>query len=316
MTELATPHRGDIGTGAMAEAAGKAGRDPRIRRVVMLAQALLAGEVAGITAAVKDQGRMTVGTLLARLDNEGMVYVLRAQRGIGVVHSPGSGVMANRAIGNVAGVGVAVIARDRRVIGRNRMVLSLVPLAWRMANLAAGVSLVLGWIGALGIDDNIIVAIGTSQAGRVLQQDMVPTGGFPLVAIVAVERPRRIAMAGGAVRRSGCRSVVNLAGTLALPVVCGVVAAFAVGHRGNVGMARLAIDAVGACRRMVGIADTAAVTADAAGQRCHGGMAGGAVDRGGRIVCRCMVRRSDLALVAAEAVSQVADIGVALGAVA
>lgn len=69
--------------------------------------------------------------------------------------------MANRTVRHVAGVGVAIVAGDCRIIGRDRMVLNLVALARRMTNLAAGIGLVLGRTGALGIDNNGIVTVRT-----------------------------------------------------------------------------------------------------------------------------------------------------------
>lgn len=259
---------------------------------------------------------MAVVTLLARIYDEAMMHVAGSQRSIAAVDTPGASVMTNRTCRDVAGISVAVVAGEVRAASGQRVMLRLVALARRMTDLAAGVGLVLGRIGALGIDHDIVVTVGAGQAGRVLQHDVVTSGGFTLVTIVAVERPGCIGVAGGAVSCSRGRGMMSVSGALPLPVVCRVMTAFAVGDRGNSGVACLTIDAVGAGRRMVGIADTAVVTADAAGQRGHGGMAGGAVDRRGRIVCRGMVRRPDLALVTAEAVGQVADIGVALGAVA
>lgn len=136
-----------------------------------------------------------------------------------------------------------------------------------------------------------------------------------MMTVMAVKRARCIGVTGRAIRLGRSRRVMDIAGTLALPIVGRVMTAFAVGHRGNLSVTRSAIKAIRG-GGMMGVLDVATVTADTAGKWSHCRMAGSAIDRVGRIIRGGMMGRSDLALMAAETVGQIADIGVTFCTVA
>ena len=93
----------------MAETAGDVGRDARVGRVVMFTQAEIAGTMAGLTAAIENQGGMALGTINARIDKP-VMDILSIERGAGGgVVAPGGGIVADRTVGDGTGIGVAIV---------------------------------------------------------------------------------------------------------------------------------------------------------------------------------------------------------------
>ena len=161
-------------------------------------------------------------------------------------------------ITNITNIAMTSITGQGRVTDGHIMVLLLVGFTWSVAVLA---------IGGLQLDINldIIVAIGTGE--RTTKKYMVTVSGFALVAIMAVERTRRVGVASCAILCRSSRIMVNIAGGLTSPVIVivRIVAGFTIYNRLNLSVAQLAINTIGVGCSVMGVLNTTSMATDTAG---------------------------------------------------
>jgi hypothetical protein len=306
VTELTAVHSRNVCRSTVTNAAGKVQRDGWIILVVVLLHTQIARRVTAVTAAVKDHCRVTGVTVNTRIDIERMVSIACGQLVVIGIKAPVGCVVAGSTTRNIAGIRVAGITGEVGICDRHIMVLLLVGFARSVAILTVRYR-------GLNVHINCVVAVAAGQ--RPTEQRVVAISGFTLVTIMAVERARSVGVTGCTISLSGGRSVVNLLGGLASPVIGRVVAAFTVNNLWHLRMAILTADTASAGCSVVGILYVTTVATDAAGQRLHSCMTRGAIDRVGGIVCSSVVRSTDTTLVTSETITEVAYVGMALGTV-
>lgn len=124
-------HRWNISRRPVAESTGKVCRPIGVVRVVMLLHPLITGGVTGVTASVKDHGRMTRTAIDSRLNSELMVRVTCSY-----TCAPGLIIVACRATGYIPGITVAGITGQSWISNCHIVMLLLVGFTRSMAALA------------------------------------------------------------------------------------------------------------------------------------------------------------------------------------
>ena len=275
--------------------------------LVVLRTGVAAG-VAAAAGAVEDDGGVTGGAIASLSWCAVMMPVTGIQIG-----TPESSVMTDGAIGNIRRIGVAGGATDVSVGNRHVVVLGAVRQPRSVAVLATGA----------GVDaDRDGVVADTALDADALCDLVVTILGFTRVTVVAVIRPRSVAVTGRTVDVIGCGvGVVPVAGRhVGAPKGC-IVA----GQTIIRSLCRRVAVLTGKAFRSDGgvmlIADVTGVTVQTTVDRLHGRVTAGTVDRvdharGARVVIfGGVVRGLDLALMTAQAHREFTDTGVTMGTV-
>lgn len=289
VAEFAAVGGRDVRSRTVAEATGNVRWDTRVVLVVVLAQAHITRGMATITAAIKGQRSVTAVAVNCRVYFENrMMRIARGQRVAIGIDTPVAGIVTGRTPRDFTRVTVATATGHARPSYRHIVMLLLVRRTRRVTILASSNRL-------LQIKRYRIVAIRAGQCTA--EQGMVTVSSFALVTVMTVEGARGVGMTSCTITLRGGRIVVDFPGSLSVPVIGRVVATLAVGDRLHLSMTFLAADAIGFGGSMVSRLDIAAMAADTAGQRFHGGMTGGTIDRVAEVCCCAMVRGADAALV-------------------
>jgi hypothetical protein len=96
------------------------------------------------------------------------------------------------------------VTRQGWISHRHVVMLLLIGFIRSMTHLAVGIGFLLRGVSAFGVNINGVVTIGTGQTRRILQHHVMTISGLTLVTIMAVEWPRCIGVARGAVSLGRC----------------------------------------------------------------------------------------------------------------